>query len=73
MTFDPPIPATSVNGTDQYLIVGLEGTECIVIDQDGDLRPVFITELKTKYRYHPKQEVWYSMQIEAEEEAEDEQ
>lgn len=60
------IPATSRSGTDEYLIVGFEGLDAIVIDQDGDVRPVTYTDLKTKWVYARKPGVWYSTQAELE-------
>lgn len=61
-----PIPAASVRGEDHYLIVGVEGLDCIVIDQDGDMRPVTMTDLKTKWVYLTDLDVWYSTQTELE-------
>lgn len=62
------IPASSTRGADQFLVVGLEGLEAYVIDQDGDLRTVNVTDLATKWRYHSTEEVWYSLQEELPEE-----
>jgi len=60
------IPATSTRGNDEYLIVGFEGLDAIVIDQDGDVRPVAMTDLKTKYTYLRDLEIWFSSQVEVE-------
>lgn len=61
-----PIPAYSIHGTDQYLILGVDGVDCLVIDQDGDLRTVAMFDLKTKWTYIRKHEVWVSTQMEIE-------
>lgn len=68
MAFGLPrfIPATSRVGTDEYLIVGFDGMDAIVIDQDGDLRPVTYTDLKTKWVYIREPGIWYSTQAELE-------
>lgn len=58
------IPATSRTGSDEYLILGFEGMDAIVIDQDGDVRPITYTDLKTKWVYLREPGVWYSTQNE---------
>lgn len=60
------IPAVSIKGEDEYLIVGIDGLDAIVIDQDGDMRPVTMTDLRTKWVYLADVEVWWSNQTEIE-------
>jgi hypothetical protein len=59
------VPATA--GTDELLIVGFEGLDAICIDQDGDLRVLSLTDIKTKWLYIKEPGVWFNNQAELEE------
>ena len=64
-----PIPAVpSAGGGDQYLIIGIDGMDAIVIDQDGDIRPITISDLRTKWVYIADPGVWHSTQMTLEDE-----
>lgn len=59
------VPATA--GTDELLIIGIDGMDAICIDQDGDLRSIDVSSLKTKWMYLREPGVWVSNQVELEE------
>jgi hypothetical protein len=59
------VPATA--GTDELLIIGIEGLDAVCIDQDGDLRRITMTDLKTKWLYIADPGVWFNNQAEIEE------
>ena len=59
------VPATA--GTDELLIIGIEGLDAVCIDQDGDLRRITMTDLKTKWLYIPDPGVLFNNQPELEE------
>lgn len=59
-----PVPARSIHGEDEYLILGVDAGECLVVDQDGDMRLVFMSDLKTKMIYLRDPGVWLSTQLE---------